>query len=342
MTTKPTPVYYILHGTDEFSIKARVQKFRTDMNVDDGGDFNSTWFDGEKTPVREVLAAALASPFLGDKRLVIVEGMLGWLVRKGAGKIGKEELAALDKSLPQLPPTTRLIFAEYSLLANTHPIMQKALLSPDRAYVKQYDIPKGRDLVNWILKKVDEFGGQIEPRAAEALAAVVGENLRGAENECFKLVTYTGGARPISEADVELMTPYTKETVIWALTDALGKRDGRAASRALMGIFADDPKQVALGLLGMIVRHFRILLQVREVLDGGGNIGMLADIARLPPNVRGNYTVQARQFTLEQLEDVYRYLLKLDFDLKDGGYVLQGGDEAGRLALDLFVASVTD
>ena len=84
--SKAPKTFYILHGDDDFSLEQEVASLRAKM----GDEMNTSEFDGETASVPEVLNAVCSYPFLSDKRLVIVKGMLSHITRKGAGETGKK------------------------------------------------------------------------------------------------------------------------------------------------------------------------------------------------------------------------------------------------------------
>jgi DNA polymerase III subunit delta len=325
---RPAPTFYVLHGDDEFSRKAEVTQMRSRMGDAGMAELNTSLYDGRSASAAEVVAAASAMPFLADKRLVIVEGMLTWLARKGAGKTGKAELDLLVTNLPVLPEWSRLVFAEPETLSDSHPII-KLIKEEPRGYVKAFNPP--RDTTNWIIRQAESYGGKIEPRAAQALAAVVGTDLRAADSETYKLVTYAGG-RPVTDADVALLTPYVAEVKIFDMVDALARRDGKTASTLMHRLLED---QDAFSLLPMIYRQFRLLIQAREVIDAGGGKSDLMRFSDFKSDfVAGKAIEQARSFTMPQLESIYRYLLDTDRSIKTGKVT-------DSLALDLLVAGLS-
>src|SRR5262249_42105576 len=326
--SRTVPTFYVLHGDDEFSRKAEVQNMRSRMGDPGTAELNTSTFDGRNATAAEVLAAASSMPFLADKRLVIVDGMLSWLTRKGAGKSAKGELDTLATALPNLPDYARLVFVESETLNDSNPILKLVKQEP-RGYIKAFNPP--RDTTHWITKQVQAYGGTIEPRAASALAAVVGADLRAADSECIKLVTYAGTDRAISEADVALLTPYVAEAKIFDMVDALGKRDANTAARLIRRLMEDqDP----MSLLPMIYRQFRLLIQAREALDAGGD---KRDLMKFP-DFKSDFVAQkaieqARNFDMPQLESIYRFLLETDHHIKTGKIT-------DSLALDLLVAGL--
>jgi DNA polymerase III subunit delta len=328
MTTRTAPTFYVLHGDDEFSRKAEVRTMRSRMGDQSTAELNTVFHDGRSTSVAEVVAAAQQMPFLSDKRLVIVDGMLMWLTRKGGGKTAKAEMEKLVAELPRLPDSARLVFVESETLDANHPVLKLVNQEP-RGYAKAFNPP--RDPTRWIIKQVEHHGGAIEPQAAAALAALVGMDLGAADNECIKLLTYVGTNRPITEADVSLLTQHVPDVVIWDMVDALAARNGKTALLLIHRMLKDKSNE-PLGLMAMINRQFRLLLQAKEMLQAGGNV---YDI----PDVRSSFVVQkltqqARNFTSEELENIYRHLLEVDHGLKSGKYAKP------ELALDLLVASL--
>jgi DNA polymerase-3 subunit delta len=323
--------FYVFHGTDEFSLKNEIRQIRARMGDPQVADLNTTTLDGKTTSVVDVLASARSFPFLSDKRLVIVEGLLTWLTRKGAGKTGKSDLDALAGELPQLPDTTRLVFADYVVLDEAHPILHLARRDP-HGFVKAFQPPDNP--MQWIMQRVQHYGGQIEPSAAAALGTVAGSDLRALDSECYKLITFAGPDRPINESDIAALTSYVPETNVFAVVDAIAKRDGNEAL-TLVHRLLNTTKQDAFSLFGAINRQFRLLLMIREAVDANANPRQIPDLQRIPGFKRDFLIRQAHTFTLEQLEGIYRALLEVDHDFKQGRI-------KDDLALDLLVAGLVE
>jgi len=115
------------------------------------------------------------------------------------------------------------------------------------------------------------------------------------------------------------------------MVDALGRRDGRTAMRLLHQLLNS---QKPLSLLGMIVRQFRILVQVKELSERGLGQREIADKLKLHSFVVGKGLHQARNFSMAQLETVYDQLVETDVAIKTGRL-----DPV--LALDLLVAGLS-
>jgi DNA polymerase-3 subunit delta len=321
---KPAPTFYVLHGADEFTRAETLADFKRRLGPPDTVDLNTTILDGRKTTLAELRHACDAIPFLAEKRLVIVEGLLA----RAASQ--RDSLVGLADYLLRLPETTRLVFVEDKVLPASHPILKLAR-EEAQGYVKQFDPPDAKALPKWIADRVAKHGGEIEPQAAAQLAAVVGADLRLLDQEIVKLVTYTDGERPITAADVDALVPYAQAAVIFDLVDALGQRDGRTAAQTLHRLL--DAGEHPLGLLAMIVRQFRLLIQVKELKVGGANPQSIAKTLSIHPFPAGKLHSQATHFTGAQLEAIYRHLLDTDVAIKRG-------EIEAEVALDLLVAEL--
>lgn len=325
-----TTTFYIFHGDDDLRIDEEVGAMLARMREQPNGDLNTAEFDGAVASIPEMFGAAMAYPFLSDKRLVIVKGMLAWITRKGAGDAGKQAVERLLDGLPGLPDWARVVFVERGKLPDSHKILKLAQTDPN-GYEKAFIVP--RDSTGWIIKRAkDVYGAAIEPAAATALATVTVGDLRRADNELLKLVSYVGDERPINEADVMLLTPYVAEASMFEMVDALAEGRGKTAISLTLRLL--DQESDVFGLYGMITRQFRLLLLAKEHLSGGGSPRDIAQAISVHPYVAEKLAKQTRSFTLDQLETIYRALQDYDFKMKTGQI-------APELALDLLIASLT-
>lgn len=328
---KPTPTFYIFHGDDDIRREQALAKMRSAMG--DDGDLNRSEFDGALTPVPEVLAAVKSFPFLSDKRLVIVKGLISHITGKGAGQAGKKARSRLIEELPNLPDYARLVMVETALLSDKNRLL-KAIQDMERGYVSAFKKP--RNLAAWIAKRAKaEYDADITPQAAQALASVVEDDLRRADNELYKLVCYVHDAHPIGENDVAVLTPYVPQANVFEMVDALAIGDGERALRLINQTLHDNPRDPGFGLFGLIARQFRLLLMVKDHLNrgGGGQSQTIAKALGVHPFVAGKVAQQSRDFTAAQLDAILKRLQKYDQDMKTGRIDV-------RLALDLLVTSL--
>jgi DNA polymerase-3 subunit delta len=308
-----------IYGTDEFAIARRLQKLQ--QRVDKDG-MNTSRLEARSASKDELNMAVNAMPFLAERRLVILEKPSA---RYTKPKERKEFLSFLES----VPPSTVLALYEEvdENKAAKHWLVKWATSVKEIARAEAFMLPKAWQTGDWVAriqKEAKSQGGEIESRAAARLAEMVGQNTRQGAQEITKLLTYVNFERAITLEDVELLSVSTAQGDIFALVDALGNGQGKAA-QAMLHRLLDE--QDAFSIFGMVVRQFRLLLLAREVIEEGGNVqGAL----KQHPFVAKKLTAQARHFSLVDLESIYKHLLKIDEDAKTSQVSLD-------LALDIFV-----
>jgi DNA polymerase-3 subunit delta len=326
------PVIYVLHGDDEFAIAQFLAEMETRLGDPATAAMNTTRLDGRTANLDDLPSVTNAMPFLASRRLVVLTNPLARLRDSAAQK------KFLDQ-LERIPPTTALVLVEYKPLTEErekkkgefHWLEVWAEARTDRVYIKSFQLPKGVLLGRWIQEQAKKAGGQFTQPAAELLASLVAGDTRLADQEIHKLLAYVNYQRPVEPDDVESLTADAAQGDIFVLVDALGNQDGRRALGMLHRLLE---RQEAISIFGMIVRQFRLLLLAREVLDSGGGPEVVARQLRVVPFVADKLVVQARRFTLADLDAAYHRLLDLDLAVKTS----QIPDD---LALDTLVAAFT-
>jgi DNA polymerase-3 subunit delta len=305
---------------------------------------NTTVLDGRQVTLGELCHACDTVPFMADRRMIIVHGLLSRLdpTRGARGQeTGEEEQPAwkrdfwegLSAYLPTLPPFARLIFVESRTLSASHPIFRLVRTEGEkkRAFVRLFRLPKDQDLPPWIRQRARDHGGKINRGAASLLAALVGSDLRSLDQEIDKLVLHADG-RPVNTEDVRTLVSRARDANIFELVDSVGSRQTEHALRLLHGLLDDG--EAPLYLLAMLARQVRILIQVSELRDQGLSQQEIASRLKLHPYVVEKGLAQARNFEMSQLEAAHQRLVETDWAIKTGR-------ADGVLALDLLVTQLS-
>jgi DNA polymerase-3 subunit delta len=348
-------MFYIFHGEDELARSDLVADLKSKIGDETTRDLNVTVLDGRKVTLAELVHNADAIPFLADKRLVIVEGLLSRLASSRRGKEGadgepsgaaREFLKGLLDYLPQVPESTRLVFVEPHGLPASNAILKLAL-ETDRRTVKELPLPPKGSMTGWVQKRARLHGGEFTSQAANALVTAVGydprpsdrdrtpeqgNKLRLLDSEIQKLLTYANWARAVTPADVQLLVSEAQQGDLFGMIDALAEGKGQKALVELHRLI--ERGKSPLELFGMIVRQFRLMIEVKELSGQGLPGSAIAQRLSLHPFVAEKTGKQALAFSMEQLELVYRRLLEVDVQIKTG-------QVEDVVALDLLVAGLT-
>jgi DNA polymerase III subunit delta len=341
-------MYYLFHGTDEFSLREELARLR----ADDCFGYNVDVFAGAEADLGTILATCETLPFLSERRLVIVEGLpkrsragrggessdedaLGDDVadagaaksKKGraTGQDPKAFIAGLAGYAAKLPVTTVLAVAVDELLEPTHALVKAAA---GGGTVRAFVAPKGAQLESWLLKRAQSRGVRLDPDAGHVLATSLGADLRTLASELEKLAVYAGEGERITAADVYLLTASTQQSRVFDLTDALARQD-RARALALLHELLDTGES-PLGIVAIVASQTRALMQVKALAEQGMRAPQIAQTAGLAPFVVEKSLPLARQCSEAQLERAHRQLLEIDAALKLSKLTPE-------MALDLFI-----
>ncbi len=324
-------MFYVLHGDDTFTRSEELRGLQAKMGDPGMAELNTALLDGRSVTWEELRQHCDSLPFLSDRRLVIVTGLLTRLAQRGTGSDEQAFLDRLLEHLPDLAPTTRLVFLEDRALPDGHPILELAR-SQEEGYERVFAVPSGSALTRWVYQRVRQEGGQIDSEAAQALCAFVGHDLYRLHHEIQKLVSYTDAERPITEDDVQTLTPQARQASIFDLVDALGRRNGEQAARIYHDLLTVG--EHALGILGMITRQFRLLIQVKELAPQLPTVSAIARELHQNPYPIRKVLAQSHNYSLEQLRAIYHRLLDVDVAIKTG-------QTEATLALDALIAGLS-
>lgn len=324
---------YVLHGDDEFTIEERVASIVMEVGVPDLRDVNVTDLDGRSVTLDEIVGVSSTVPFLAEKRLVTVRGLLS---RFESGRRGRRaaqpkpslgEWADLADRLESIPETTDVVFVDGDVAAS-NPLL-RALGKIGQA--QRFARPNQRQVAGWIMDRARQSSISIEPRAVAALAESVGNDLRVIVSELDKLSLYRAGDT-IRHEDVAELVSYAREASIFAAVDAILEGRSGTATRMVHGLLQGGASPTY--LLVMLARQVRLLILAKELkADGvpGNELGSRLGLSGYP--LRKTLD-QERAFTSERLVETHRKLLEADLSMKS-----TGADDG--LIVDMLVAQLS-
>jgi DNA polymerase-3 subunit delta len=313
---------HVLLGEDDFSIRQSLDEIKKGIGDQTVLAANSTVLDGRQVTLEQLQSTGETVPFLAEKRLVVVEGLLARF--EPGGKAGRrkasvkteqpDECKSIAESLSRIPDFTEMVLVD-GMVSSRNPL----LLELSRVTtVKSFPLLKQAQLRSWIERRVTGAGGSISSPAVDLLVRFVGNNLWIMANEIDKLVLFVGGRR-IEEEDVRAVVSYAQEASVFALVDAvLEFRVGSAQT-----LFQQLLKQgvVPAQILVMLARQVRIILQIKELRSQGksrneiqNKLGLTSDF------VLRKAWEQADKYSPARLREVYHKLLEADLSIKTGRY----------------------
>lgn len=315
---RSSALLYIFYGEDNFRLQEALHPIKAQWDAGEMLDLNTTRLEGERLSLAELKSVCDAAPFLSEKRLVLIEGLLsrfenGREQRKGrsADPEGEALCRNLAAYAPCIPQSTILILIDGPLRGG-NPLLKT--LSP-WAEVKEFRPLRGAELNRWLVERVGGAGGSITPGALRLMTDFVGNDLWVLSAEIEKLILYSGGR--IGEEEVRLLVPYVREANIFQMVDALVEGRPAQALREMHRLLEEgaSPQRI----LAMITRQFRLIFLARDLEARGLRPPEVQQRLGLPSSYVFEKTVrQARMYSFSQLEKTYQQLLEVDLAAKTG------------------------
>jgi DNA polymerase-3 subunit delta len=305
----------VLEGKDEFRLSERVSEFRLTVTPLEMSEINTTMLDGNIVTVDELLTSLSTVPFMADRRLVIVEGLLNRLgdvnKRSAGSKKDLTEWLNFPDLLTNLPPTANLLLIERESLPSNKFLSTILKLGQ----VEKFSPLGHRDLLEWINTRSSKLGLDIERTAVTLIADSVGSELRLIDSELNKIKTYSRG-RLITREDIILMVPYVRQQNVFRVVDSVieGRtRDALNASSMLINL-GESP----FGIVRMIERQLRFLILAKHLLSRKiptGDIGKHINLSGYPLQKTLEMEKKISQVKIMSMHD---NLLKSNIRVREG------------------------
>ena len=176
----------------------------------------------------------------------------------------------------------------------------------------------------WIRRHATEMEATLEPRrpprwpSGRRGGGRVGrrarEQTRIADGELRKLATYAGD-RPISVEDVEALVADTRPASLFAITNAIDRRDALAAGESVERALAEG--QPVLRILGALQGRLSDLIVARDLAArGAAPADITKRVGRGNARMAERLVEAARRYTGEELEAMLKGLFEADLAIK--------------------------
>ncbi|MFA7308992.1 MAG: DNA polymerase III subunit delta [Patescibacteria group bacterium] len=303
MDEKKNALIYLFHGEDDFTTQEKITRQKKNF-LAKHGEFNLTTFNEENFSKESFIETVTASPFLGEKRLIIVEDMVS--------VFKKEEWEFIEKNIVHIPDTSVLIFQESEKVKDKNPIFGLITTSNILEQKKTF----GSSIMQHAKESLTRAGVTIDQNALSLFSDLIGSNTRSAEQEISKIISYAAKSKHISIQDIEKLVVGQKTNNIFALVETLSQRNIKKSQDMLSDFFLSGDK--IHHILPPIAYQFRTLLIVS-----------LANTKKIPSSQYSKdfdlkpYTIQKsqgmlRNFSLSSLLKIHQYISECDLGVKTG------------------------
>lgn len=315
---------YLLYGEELFLLETSLKKIRSLFGETIKG-INYILIDD--TNINELIQD-METPAFGYEKKLIIARDTG--IFKKEGKRKNSELAKLkekindyiEKNIDMINESLVLVFVEKE--ADSKQTLYKTI--DKLGTVCKFDYQKPMQIEARLKAICNGYKVQIDNQSLRYFIEVCGTNMQDLINEIRKLIEYAGENGKIEKADIDKLTIKKLESIIFDLTDNLGKKDISKALEVLHNlIYSKEPLQK---ILITLYNHFKKLYFTKVAMNN--NKDMVTSLG-LKPNqtfLVNKYKTQARYFKTSELKEILQSLRDLDYNYKNGLIDLQVGMES--------------
>ena len=305
---------YLLYGEDEYLRDETLKKIKKSFGEIQLG-INYVQID--ENNVSNIISDIQTPAFGFPKKLIIAKNT-GLFRKKNPLSIKLTEF--LEENKDNLDDVD-IIFIEETVEKNE--LYSKVENIGKVQEFKEQKLPQLIVKVKSIAKAYDV---EIKDNIAAYFIECVGTNMSDIINEIRKLIEYAGKGGEIKKEDVDKLCIKKAESIIFDLTDNLGKKKIKDAIDVLHNLLnAKEPLQ---RILIMLYNHFKKLYIIKLAEIENKDV---SQSLKLKPNqvfLINKYKMQAKSFNKEELRSLLEELINIDGSSKSGSLDIEVGLEA--------------
>lgn len=314
---------YLLYGEETFLLEAMYKKIRSKFGEIING-INYVVIDNQGL---DTLVGELQTPAFGyERKLIVLKN--SEIVKKDGKKKNieiterrQELLEYIENNKEEIAENIVLIIIEETCDERTKifKYMKENYTVCEFAYQTPAKIEKRLNQI------VAAYKVNIDQRTLKYLIESCGVSMQDLINETRKLIEYKGEGGTIQREDIDKLSIKKFESIIFELTDQLGKKQIKNALKTLDNlIYAKEPIQK---ILITLYNHFKKIYITKLCVKDNLN---LLDNLKLKPNqtfLTTKYKDQARCFDEMDLRCILGELIWLDHSYKNGKIEIRIGLE---------------
>ncbi|WP_077214037.1 DNA polymerase III subunit delta [Bacillus dakarensis] len=305
---------YVLYGTEAFLINETKQLLMQHVLDGEQSDFNLSTYDLEETPIEVAIEDAETFPFMGDKRLIILNNPSFLTAEKTKSKV-EHNIKKLEAYIKEPAPYSIVVFSgSYEKLDERKKITKELKRNGSVVEAKKLN---EQELKGWIKDRAAYHGVVIDEDAIEQLLTLAGTNLFMLTTEVDKLALFAEEEKHIHAEMVENLVSRSLEQNIFALVDKIVNRRIDQAFRIYYDLLKQNEEPIK--ILSIISGQFRLIYQVKELSRKGYGQQQIAGFLKVHPFRVKLAAGQAKLFKDEELASIMDKLADADYQAKTGG-----------------------
>lgn len=308
---------YLLYGEEPYLIK-QVEKSIVDAVLTPDEQESSLMVLENDPATGELVGLIESTPFFGSKNVIIVRDSSQMKGKKGGSDESEREtddrLLRILENMPDYSLVVFTLFGKADKRRKLYKVIEKQGLAAE------LNPPKGKDIRQWVLNKLEALDKRMKPDALEYFLALLSMmpkvSIGLIYNELEKLALYTGDAHFIDKQQLTECMAMVPEVNVFEMTEALSRKEITPALRLLGEQLSAG--EHPLKILGLLAFHVRRLWQVRDLAQQGYDAKTVADSLKMHPFIAERVLRQSKSFSRQQLKHAILQLATADRYFKSG------------------------
>ena len=307
----------LLYGEDDFRSRQKLNEITKEYQDKHKTGLNLVRFRENNFDFNKIRQNIESVSMFDEKKLIILENVL-------ENKIFFEDFSKYVKK-NKLKDSQDIIVVIYQKGK-----LPSIVIKKQANMSEEFKLLQETEIINWLKKEARKNKININYGALVKLVSYIGNDLWQLDNELNKLNSYKNN-KLINEEDIDILVNAKIDTNIFKTLDALARRDKKTAFKLLHEHLEQGENEIY--LFSMFIYQVRTLIKLKDLIEKGTTYYDLAKKSKLHPFVVKKSSEQLRNFSLEQLNKIYQYLLNIELGIKKSRL-------DGRTALDLLIAEI--
>lgn len=306
----------LLYGEETYLLETKLKRIKKDFGELVKG---INYIQLDETNVKELISD-IETPAFGYENKLIIARNTGLFKKEKKNARGLDvalndlmiKIAQyIDENISLINEAVELVFVEESAEKNT---LYKTI--EKNGEVTEFAPLKLPQLIQNIQKICAAYKVKIDNETTKYFVELCGASMQDLINEIRKLIEYVGENATITKKDIDMLCIKQIDSVIFDLTDNLGKKDTKKAIEVLNNLLYE--KEPIQKILITLYNHFKKLYIVKIAEEYRKD---LATSMKLKPNqlfLTTKYKMQATYFSKEEIENIMEEFINLDANYKVG------------------------
>lgn len=270
----------------------------------------------------------LETPSFGFEKKLIIAKNTGLFKKEGRKKVKKDDQSIKSKLLEYLNENFEYIKDSVILVFVEDEAEKSELIEfiNKNGIVCNFEYQKPAQIQARIKAITNAYKVNIDTPTLSYFIECCGTDMQDLINEIRKLIEYVGQGGTITKDDIDKLSIKKMESIIFDLTDSLGKKNTKVAIEVLRNlILAKEPVQK---ILITLYSHFKKLYLVKLALKNNKDIIYALDLKPNQTFLVNKYKMQAGYFKTSEVRKILKELCDLDYKYKIGLIDLEVGFES--------------